>query len=405
MKDFIKKFYTNNFVYKGKEKLSKITIFILIILNISILTIIYQGIDFQTKVINNPSVKFPYNCRDILNNNSKIDDFNSYIYNFEDYDFKYKNIEEMLLDNRCFNIFEKINQIKDSVDIKNLKLQEKEFLKKYYDLNTQISYLKDSYNTILFEKLSNQELENSIIKDNLTAKNIKEKYDNLSNEIEKYKKLNENLYIDFRENNFVKELISYLELNKVSILKDIKKVEREYEIKYELIILLFLIPLVFCFFYMMRNFIKKDKYILYVIFKNILFVSLVPTFISIFSLINIFIPKIFIEKLLLFFYDINIPFVVYYVALAVAILICIFIIVFIQKRFKKNQEYIKNSKISKLIAYNKNICNYCENRVDYSSMNYCPCCQNRLKIECRICKNRTIKGLEFCQDCGNIIKE
>ncbi|MDK2091236.1 hypothetical protein [Aliarcobacter butzleri] len=112
MKNQIKNFFSNNFVYKGKEKLSKLTIFSLIILNILVLFILDKGIDFQTRVLNNPMTKFPYDCRDIFTYNLNVDDFNNYIYNAQNYNSKYQNIKDLELDSRCSLIFEKINSIK-----------------------------------------------------------------------------------------------------------------------------------------------------------------------------------------------------------------------------------------------------------------------------------------------------
>ncbi len=244
-----------------------------------------------------------------------------------------------------------------------------------------------------------------MVEGNLTAQNIKEKYENLSLELEEITKLKDDLSNKFKEENLVNDLSSYINSNKTSVLNDIKKVEKYYSIKYEFVILLFLIPLVLIFFYLMKNYLKKDKYVLYIIYKNILVVTMIPTLISIFSLINIFIPKIFLEKLLMFFYNLEVPFIVYYFAIAIAILLFILIIIRIQKRFKEENEKLKNNKISIYDSYNKNICNICGNKVDYVFMNYCPCCKNQLKIECKVCNKDTIKVLDFCINCGNNIKE
>ncbi|MCT7560474.1 ABC transporter permease [Aliarcobacter butzleri] len=405
MKNQIKNFFSNNFVYKGKEKLSKLTILSLIILNILVLFILDKGIDFQTRVLNNPMTKFPYDCRDIFTYNLNVDDFNNYIYNTQNYNSKYQNIKGLELDSRCSLIFEKINSIKKNIDIKSLKKKNEELSNKSYELNNQISYLKENYNTLLFEKISNKEVDKSIVEGNLTAQNIKEKYENLSLELEEITKLKDDLFNKFKEENLVNDLSSYINSNKTSVLNDIKKVEKYYSIKYEFVILLFLIPLVLIFFYLMKNYLKKDKYVLYIIYKNILVVTMIPTLISIFSLINIFIPKIFLEKLLMFFYNLEVPFIVYYFAIAIAILLFILIIIRIQKRFKEENEKLKNNKISIYDSYNKNICNICGNKVDYIFMNYCPCCKNQLKIECKVCNKQTISVLDFCMNCGNNIKE
>ena len=151
----------------------------------------------------------------------------------------------------------------------------------------------------------------------------------------------------------------------------------------------------------MKNYLKKDRYVLYIIFKNILFVTMIPTLISFFSLINIFIPKIFMEKLLMFFYNLEIPFVVYYLAIVILVLISIFIIIRIQKRFKENSDKLKNNNITFVESYNKNLCNKCGNRIDYNVMNFCPCCQNELKVECKSCKKMSLKQFEFCFNCGD----
>lgn len=150
----------------------------------------------------------------------------------------------------------------------------------------------------------------------------------------------------------------------------------------------------------MKRYLAKEKYILYVMFKNIFIISLIPTLISIFSLIYEFLPKIFLEKLMQFFYELEIPFIVYYFVIIIFVFIFGFLIIKVQKRYKENNNKLKNNSISKVESYNKNICNSCGNSVDFKTMNFCPCCQNQLKIECKFCQHKTIKGLTYCSNCG-----
>ena len=105
----------------------------------------------------------------------------------------------------------------------------------------------------------------------------------------------------------------------------------------------------------------------------------------------------------MFFYSLEIPFIVYYIFIALFILIFIFIVSKLQKRYKEENEKLTNNSISFVEAYNKSICGKCKNRVDYENMNYCPCCQNQLKIKCKICDKEIIKNMEFCFSCGNKI--
>ena len=162
-------------------------------------------------------------------------------------------------------------------------------------------------------------------------------------------------------------------------------------------------PLVFVFFYMMKRYLTKEKYILYILFKNILVVSLIPTIISLISLVYELLPKIFMEKVLRFFYELEVPFVVYYFVIVIFIFIFGYLIIKLQKKFKEENNRLKNNIITKVESYNKNICNNCGNRVDFNTMNFCPCCQNKLKVECDSCHHMTIEGLDYCSNCGKSV--
>ena len=150
----------------------------------------------------------------------------------------------------------------------------------------------------------------------------------------------------------------------------------------------------------MKKYLKDEKYILYIIFKNLFFVALIPTLYTIFLIIYKFLPKVFLSKVIEFFYNLDIPFIVYYILVVVFVVIFAIIIIKIQKKFKEDNEKLKNNKISKIQFYNQNLCNSCGNRVSYVSMNFCPICNNRLNIECKNCKSFTINGMNFCQNCG-----
>ena len=407
MKEFIKKFYSNNFVYNGKEKLSKLTIMFIAILNIFIFITIGLGIDFQVKVLNSPTVTYPYKCRDVLNNND-ISDFRQYFYTKEKYDDyyyeeNYQGIKDLQEDSRCVLLNEKINLVKKEHNIKELISSSNKLLNNQSKIDSELSYIKENYNTVLFEKMSSQTQDKSIIKDDLTTQNIKEKHDAYVKEFERIKEELEQLNNNFVKSKSVEELVSFVSTNKEQINQDIESVNKAYSIKRELVTLAFLLPLVFMFFYMMKRYLTKERYILYILFKNILIVSLIPTVISMISLVYELLPKIFIEKVLRFFYEIEIPFIVYYFVITIFIFIFGYLIIKLQKKFKEENNRLKNNSITKVESYNKNICNNCGNRVDFNTMNFCPCCQNKLKVECDSCHHMTIKGLDYCSNCGKSV--
>ena len=407
MKEFIKKFYSNNFVYNGKEKLSKLTIMFIAILNIFIFITIGLGIDFQVKVLNSPTVTYPYKCRDVLNNND-ISDFRQYFYTKEKYDDyyyeeNYQGIKDLQEDSRCVLLNEKINLVKKEHNIKELISSSNKLLNNQSKIDSELSYIKENYNTVLFEKMSSQTQDKSIIKDDLSTQNIKEKHDAYIKEFEKINEEIDQLNNNFSKSKSVEELVSFVSTNKEQINQDIESINKAYSIKRELVTLAFLLPLVLVFFYMMKTYLTKERYILYILFKNILIVSLIPTVISMISLVYELLPKIFIEKVLRFFYEIEIPFIVYYFVITIFIFIFGYLIIKLQKKFKEENNRLKNNSITKVESYNKNICNNCGNRVDFNTMNFCPCCQNKLKVECDSCHHMTIKGLDYCSNCGKSV--
>ena len=407
MKEFIKKFYSNNFVYNGKEKLSKLTIMFIAILNIFIFITIGLGIDFQVKVLNSPTVTYPYKCRDVLNNND-ISDFRQYFYTKEKYDDyyyeeNYQGIKDLQEDSRCVLLNEKINLVKKEHNIKELISSSNKLLNNQSKIDSELSYIKENYNTVLFEKMSSQTQDKSIIKDDLSTQNIKEKHDAYIKELEKIKEEIDQLNNNFSKSKSVEELVSFVSTNKEQINQDIESMNKAYSIKRELVTLAFLLPLVLVFFYMMKTYLTKERYILYILFKNILIVSLIPTVISMISLVYELLPKIFIEEVLRFFYEIEIPFIVYYFVITIFIFIFGYLIIKLQKKFKEENNRLKNNSITKVESYNKNICNNCGNKVDFNTMNFCPCCQNKLKVECDSCHHMTIKGLDYCSNCGKSV--
>ena len=405
IKNPFKSFYSNNFIYKGKEKLSKLTILFIILLDIFIFITIGLGVEFQINVLNNPSVTFSTQCRNIINSKN-IDDFNSHIYMYRNYNSKYQSIKNDEMDNRCNIIInEKLKTVKSVHNIKELRKKYIKINDEQSKVNSELSYLRENYNTVLFEKLSLQESSKSIIKDDISASNIKSKYDSYLKQNEDLKKEKDNILKSFSNSPKVKELSTFVKSNKKQIQDDYKSLSKSYEIKKELITLVFLLPLLLLSFYIMKRYLRNEKYTLYIMFKNIVIVILIPTIISLISLIYILLPKIFIEKVIKFFYQLEIPFIVYYFMIAIFIVIFGYVIVKIQKKYRDNIQKLEQNSISNTESYNKGICIKCSNKVDYINMKFCPCCNNELKIKCSSCNEETIKSLNFCFNCGNDLKK
>ncbi|AXK48622.1 ABC transporter permease [Aliarcobacter trophiarum LMG 25534] len=406
MKNILKEFYKNNFIYSTKEKLAKTTIFLIIVLDIIVYMIIQEGLSFQTNFIDSPYQKYTQSCSSAMNSNYNDFSAQKYVYNFDMHDGYYKTISSKNdeLDNRCKTLLEKIDSVKTNHNIKALNQTKKELNVKINKIEDDLNYIRDNYNTVLFEKIASQNSDNSILENDISSINIKEKYDTLNAQYADIKDEINKLNLSFSESNSVKDLVSYVNSIKDGYINDKNEAFSSYYYKVDFIQLAFLLPLLIGFFYLMKRYIKNEKYILYVIFKNLLIVSLIPTIYQIFSIIYKFLPKIFIEELIEFFYRLEIPFVVYYILIILFILIFTVTIIKLQKYFKSKLESNKKNKITRIKFYNISSCIECGSKVSYLNMNFCPMCRNRLNIECKNCNNYTIYGLDYCKNCGELLE-
>ena len=264
MFNLFKNFYKNNFVYSAKEKLSKLTILFILILNIIVFNIILEGQKFQVNFVSSPYNKYPNYCTNFINSLTRInfDTFSSIEYYTNDISY-YGEIFSDNLDFRCVQINNKINNVKNEHNLEEINLDIEELNKKIFSTRDEIKYFKNNYNTTLFEKLANQDINKSILQENLNSENIKIKYQETLKKEEELNNKKEEIYKKFQNSKSIIELNDYILSIKSSYLDDEEKAFDTYYNLIEIIKILFLLPMVILFFYLMKRYLKSEKYILY----------------------------------------------------------------------------------------------------------------------------------------------
>lgn len=380
----IKKIYQNNISFKEKNsivKLTKLSILILIILNIIVYNMINFGIEhFQYRYLkpSDPIFKYNYDCISYIKN-IKEDNFASLnFYKSNAYSkYKYGSLDQQIYDNSIEREIElKINKLKG---IENFELRF-EHLLDYRCVELENKLKEITYKNIAKEfKLKEENL--------FENKNIE-----FMDKIKGIDKLEE----EFKQNEFVKNLVQYA-LDNQEILKEYEILEKKYEIKYKFFTLVISTPLVVLFFMLMYKNNIKGNYSKYIINKNLLFVASIPFVIHLIDFIKVFIPNLLIEKILAYIFRlidyIPLVFLLYFFTFILTI-VATFLIIKLQNR-KKNISKFKFIKF-----YNKNICKNCNNNVNYIEMNYCPICSIKLKNKCLECNSFKIIGTECCYKCG-----
>lgn len=224
MFNLFKNFYKNNFVYSAKEKLSKLTILFILILNIIVFNIILEGQKFQVNFVSSPYNKYPNYCTNFINSLTRInfDTFSSIEYYTNDISY-YGEIFSDNLDFRCVQINNKINNVKNEHNLEEINLDIEELNKKIFSTRDEIKYFKNNYNTTLFEKLANQDTNKSILQKNLNSENIKIKYQETLKKEEELNNKKEEIYKKFQNSKSIIELNDYILSIKGSYLDDREK--------------------------------------------------------------------------------------------------------------------------------------------------------------------------------------
>lgn len=350
MKEKIKNLYS---ILSFKEKsnvikLTKLSIIMLIILDIFVSYTIVTGISYQSKIIDNPNLIYSQNC---INNIKHINYSNNYLSlkNYNNHQYQKYVKEDSSTNSICKEINNKILKIKES--------------------------------GIVYESLDKYEQTHKVIYNN------REKIEDEKNKIK----------VNFENHILIKDLISYINNNKNLLLVYENEIQK-YKLKTTIIEIIFTIPLIVIFFILMNKYNNNGNYVKYIINKNLLIVSSIPLVLNIIILIYNLIPQVLLKKIINILYNINLPIIVYYLITLILIVVITFLIIKVQNKRKTNIE--NNKKINFIEFYNKNICANCNNKVNYIEMNYCPNCLNQLSSNCLNCEKKIIIGTKGCYNCG-----
>lgn len=253
-----------------------------------------------------------------------------------------------------------------------------------------IATLKASYESMLLEKIANQEQKNSILTSNSVSikqdiEALQAKINTLDGTIARLSKMESfQNYASF---------LNYYQTYHTKITDAIAKKERFYPLERLVNALLFLAPLWLLFYVLYRFFLRKN----YPIFSHLsLHVANVSALYALFyGIVFIYdiMPKLFLEKLLGFLMQYNLTILFNIVAIGFFFLLFGFIIYRVQKNgttgIKKRHEELKNLKMGK--------CSECATLITSA---FCPVCGFAHYHACPSCNATTLTKGAYCQACG-----
>ena len=383
----------------NEEPLSKLSLVVIMALDLFILFIIFGGMYDHTKQMTYPGEYIPNECQQIFIKNNWspenqltklqkliLSDYNSYSYGY-DSQFSKNKIEVM--HPVCKAFYAKVKLIKETKELETLFVSRQNLIKN----QTQISYnFEESKN------VSNTHLLTNIArKDNKTTpvlsivKTIKTHTKKLEDITLKLSKIEEQINKTPEVMNLW-EIISPNNRQRENIIEDFKKFQYWHPVKKLVWQFVFLLPIFVTFYLWSSISVKRNNNIQILISSHMLTVASIPIILRIIEVVLDLIPHVFFKKLFKVLESLHLIAVWHYIVIFGSVGIALFTIYIIQKKiFNKARIYQK-----RLI---KGECCHCGKRL-LNKVSNCPFCGTKQLKVCNNCQEETDVGGPYCKNCG-----
>ena len=386
-----------------QESLSKLVLFVIIAVDIYILSVIFGGLSDHTRQLTTPEEYIPYQCHDIFirgdwSEDARLDelqrlalaDYNNYSYYYESILSK-SNIERM--HPSCRKFFEQIREIARNPTLKSLFLKRQTLQKQRTQIKSDFNKDKDIYDSSLLQNIAENSSESQLPNIRDKVKNDFSKIQDKDTELTRIEK-------EILSSPEMKELLKIIEPNseiRDQLIKEYKRIQFWYPLKKILWQFLFLLPLMIIFYLWNTYSLKKNFPIQILFSSHLLAVSSIPVLIKILETVLDLIPKHFFKNLFVLLSDLHLVAIWHYLVIILTVSGALLLIYILQKKFF-NQEKIYRKRLS------KGLCFSCGLKLPLGTLSAaCPFCGNKQMVPCKKCSEPTpVKGL-FCIKCGEKI--
>ncbi len=386
-----------------EEPLSKLSLFVIIALDIFILFVVFQGLDDHTQQLTSPYEYCPYQCREVLIKQKwteasrmaklqklVLSDYNNYSYRYNS-QFEKSRIERM--HPICKQFFLKINAIAKDKDLLKLFKKHQKIIEEKRQFTSKFKQAKDVYDTSLLENIAEQNA------DKTTLPSIASSMKYKAQQIEGFNLQISNIEKKINAHNLVKDLWDFIASIDTSqrdqLKKDIRKFAFWYPLKELAWQFLFLLPLFAIFYVWNIRSVKKDNKLQVLISSHLIVIASIPILFRIIDVVLELIPRHFFKNLFKLLKSLHIIALWHYVLIVASILFALFAIYIIQKK-------IFNKRRLQLKRLMKGACYHCGKKLPDGST-ACPFCGVMQYKSCSGCESNTFVGGDYCISCGKSV--
>lgn len=385
-----------------EEPLNKLSLVMIIILDLFILTVLFQGLDDHTRQLTSPGEYMPYTVRQVFIDQtwtpttriSKLQDLilsdrNNYSYRYDSI-FESGKIESM--HPLCRDFYEKAKRLSEDQALQDLFIDRQRYIKDRTTATAIFNKAKDAYDTRLLENISEKETSTEDVRSiSKQAKASTAQIESLTSRISQTEKqINAHPGIQA-----LWTVVSPANQNRQQVVDDFRKFERGYPLKELGWQLLFILPIFFVFYAWSSRSVKKGNQIQTLISSHLLVIASLPIILKIIEVVLDLIPNHFFKNLFKVLESLHLIAIWHYMVIFGAIALGLFLVYFIQKKVFNKQKVMQKRLM-------KGACVFCNKKLPAHTSS-CPFCGSKQLEPCGNCHQETPIGGPYCIHCGTSV--
>lgn len=400
IKQRIAAFKNRLFRINDEEPLSKLSVCVILALDLFILFVVFNGLADHTRQLTSPADYLPHDCRDMLVRENwteadrieklqqlALSDHNNISYRY-DSPFEETRMERMHPDCRTF--FEKLKVISRDRELTAWFRDRQRLVAEKNKFTAGFEQSKGVYDTSLLEDIAAPDAGGNKLP------SITRSMQDKARRIEAFNARIGEIEGRINQHPKVRALWAYVDAGdpgrRERLVKDIKQWEFRHPFKELLWQMLFLLPLFIVFYLWSVRSVKKDNRLQTLIASHLLVIVSIPIFMKILDVVLDLIPRHFFKKFFALLTALRIIAVWHYLVIIAAIggaLVAIYII----------QKKIFNQRRLELKRLAKGQCRRCGRKIP-ASASACPFCGTDQMTRCPACGKGTYAAGNYCASCG-----
>lgn len=383
----------------NEEPLNKLSLVTIIILDLFILTVLFQGLDDHTRQLTSPSEYMPHTVRQVFIEQTwtpttriaklqdlVLSDRNNYSYRYNSI-FESEKIENM--HPLCRDFYEKVKQLSEDQGLQDLFVARQRQIKDRNTATALFNKTKDAYDTRLLESISENESSAADVKSiSEQSKSSTARIESLTSKIAQTE-----LLINTHPGvQALWSVVSPENQNRQHVVDAFRKFERGYPLRELGWQLLFILPIFFLFYAWSSRSVKKGNQIQTLISSHLLVIAALPIILKIIEVVLDLIPNHFFKNLFKVLHSLHLIAIWHYVVIFGAIALGLFLVYFIQKKVFNKQKVMQKRLM-------KGACVVCNKKLPPNASS-CPFCGTKQLKTCESCREETPIGGIYCIHCG-----